>query len=251
LLLFLVARERATILGEFYMSMKFELEAQARENVGKGASRRLRHANKVPAIVYGAGEAAIALTLEHNQLSHAVSNEAFYSRILTLKVEGKDEKVILKAMQRHPAKPRITHLDFLRVRADQKLRMHVPLHFIGADKAPGVKQGGVFSHNISDVEVSCLPADLPEFIEVDVGHFELNHVLHLTELTLPKGVELAALAHGVEGHDLPVVALHIPRVIEEEVPAAPAEGEPAPAEGSAAATPAAAPSASEAKGKKE
>jgi large subunit ribosomal protein L25 len=206
-------------------SIKFELDAQVREDIGKGASRRLRHANKIPAVVYGAGEAAVSLTLDHNQVFHALANEAFYSRILTLKLGSKSEKVILKALQRHPAKPRITHMDFLRVRADQKLHMPVPLHFIDAEKAPGLKEGGVFSHLISDIEISCLPAHLPEFVEVNVGDFVLDQTLHLSELKLPEGVELVAFAHGVEGHDLPVVSLHIPRIIEEEVPLTAAEGE--------------------------
>ncbi len=217
-------------------SITFELEAQVRADIGKGASRRLRHTNKIPAVVYGAGEAAVSLTLDHDKMRHALANEAFYSRILKLNINGKAEKVILKAMQRNPSKPRISHMDFLRVRADQKLHMNVPLHFIGAEGAPGLKDGGVFSHSMSDVEISCLPDDLPEFIAVDVKEFVLDQVLHLSELKLPKGVELVALAHGVEGHDLPVVSLHIPRIIEEEVPVAEAEGEAAaPAEGEAAA----------------
>ncbi len=225
---------------------KFEIDAQLRDDIGKGASRRLRHANKVPAVVYGAGEAAVSLTLDHNQMFHSLTNEAFYSRILTLKINGKGEKVILKAMQRNPAKPRIAHMDFLRVRADQKLHMHVPLHFIGAEDAPGVKEGGVFSHNISDVEVSCLPSNLPEFIEIDLGQFMLDQTMHLSEVKLPHGVELVAFAHGVEGHDLPVVSLHIPRIIEEEPVVEAAEGEEAPAEGEAAQ-----PAGDEAKGSKE
>lgn len=210
---------------------KFEVNASVRHDIGKGASRRLRHADKVPAIVYGAGEPAVSLTLDHNKIFHSLSNEAFYSRILTLKINGKGEKVILKAMQRNPSKPRIAHMDFLRVRADQKLHMHVPLHFTGEENAPGIKEGGVFSHNMSDVEVSCLPADLPEFIAVDLSNFVLDQVMHLSELKLPKGVELVAFAHGVEGHDLSVVSLHIPRIIEEEEPVAAeaAEGEEAPA----------------------
>lgn len=214
---------------------QFEIDAHLRDDIGKGASRRLRHANKLPAVVYGAGEPAVSLTLDHNQMYHSLTNEAFYSRILTLKINGKSEKVILKAMQRNPAKPRIAHMDFLRVRADQKLYMHVPLHFTHAENAPGAKEGGVFSHNISDVEVSCLPANLPEFIEVDLNDFALDQTMHLSELKLPNGVELVAFAHGVEGHDLPVVSLHIPRIIEEEVPVVEAaEGEQAPVEGEAA-----------------
>ncbi len=225
-------------------AIKFELNAEVRENIGRGASRRLRVADKVPAVVYGAGEKPVSLVLDHKKTMHALSHEAFYSHILTINIGKKAEKVILKAMQRHPAKPRILHMDFLRVRADQKLNMRIPLHFKGQEEAPGIKEGAVFSHVISDVEISCLPADLPEFIEVDVSNMVLNDVLHLTHLKLPKGVELVAFAHGVEGHDAPVVSLHIPKIIEEEVvEAAPAEGEegavPAEGEEGAAATPAA------------
>ncbi len=197
--------------------IKFELEADVRADIGKGASRRLRHADKVPAVIYGGGEPAVSLTLDHNKANHALAQEAFYSHILTLKMGSKSEKVILKDVQRHPARPRIAHIDFLRVRADQKLHMHVPLHFTGEEKAPGLGEGGVFSHIMSDVEVTCLPADLPEFIEVDVSGMALDQTIHLSELKLSKGVELAAFVHGVEGHDLPVVSIHIPRIIEEEV----------------------------------
>lgn len=198
-------------------TMKFELEASVRADVGKGASRRLRHADKVPAVIYGGGEKPVSLTLDHNKTLHALSHEAFYSHILNLKVGKTTEKVILKDVQRDPSKPRIAHIDFLRVRADQKLNMHVPLHFIGEEKAPGAKEGGVFSHLMSDIEVTCLPGNLPEFIEVDVSEMALDHTLHLSNLKLPKDVELVAFAHGVEGHDHPVVTIHIPRVIEEEV----------------------------------
>jgi len=200
------------------MSVKFELDAELRADIGKGASRRLRHANQVPAVIYGADQAPISLTLNHDKVKVALAQEAFYSHILTVKVAGKkNEKVILKALQRDPAKPRVMHMDFLRVKADQKLNMNIPLHFIGAEKAPGVKEGGVFSHLMSDVEVSCLPANLPEFIEVDVSAVALNQSVHLSDIKLPKGVELVAFAHGVEGHDQPVVSIHIPRIIEEDV----------------------------------
>ncbi|MCL4405899.1 MAG: 50S ribosomal protein L25/general stress protein Ctc [Firmicutes bacterium] len=212
-------------------NLTFELDAETRNDIGKGASRRLRHANLVPAIIYGAGEKPVSLTLNHDKVAVALSHEAFYSHILTLKVNKKNEKVILKAIQRHPAKPRIQHIDFQRVRADQKLHMHIPLHFLGAEDAPGVKDGGIVTHNMADVEVSCLPADLPEHIEVDVSEMAMNQVIHLSELKLPKGVELVALTHGIEGHDLPVVSIHLPQVEEEpieaveEVVAEGAEGE--------------------------
>lgn len=198
-------------------AIKFELEALIRNDIGKGASRRLRHEDKVPGILYGAGIAPVSVYLDHNKTLHALSHEAFYSHILTLKVEGKEEKVILKDVQRHPAKPRVQHVDFLRIKADQKLHMNVPLHFIGSDKAPGLKDGGVFSHLISDLEISCLPADLPEAIEIDVSGMVLDATLHLSDIKLPKGVEIVALAHGTE-NDQPVVSIHIPRVIEEETP---------------------------------
>jgi len=207
------------------MSIKFELEAEVRTDLGKGASRRLRHTDKVPAIIYGGGETAASITLDHKKIVHALSHEAFYSHILDLKTADKIEKVILKAVQRHPAKPRVQHIDFQRVRADQKLHMHIPLHFIGEAKAPAVAEGGVFSHLLSDVEISCLPANLPEYIEVDVSAMQLDETLHLSNLKLPEGVQIAAFSHGVdEDHDLPVITIHIPRTIEEEEPSE-AEGE--------------------------
>jgi len=206
--------------------IKFELDDTVRQDLGKGASRRLRHTDAVPAVIYGAGQPAVSLTLDHNKVATALAHEAFYSHILTLKIESKPEQVILKAVQRHPAKPRIQHLDFLRIRADQKLHMHIPLHFVGDDVAPGLSEGGVIYHAISDVEVSCLPANLPEFIEVDTSQLKLNETLHLSNLKLPKGVELVAFSHGAEGHDSAVVSIHIPRVIEEEpIEAVAVEGE--------------------------
>jgi len=199
--------------------MKFELEADVRKDVGKGASRRLRHTDKVPAVVYGAGEPAVSITLEHNKVFTAFKNEAFYSSILSLNIEKKKERVVLKAVQRNPAKPRISHIDFLRVRADQKLQMNIPIHFVGEEQAPGLKEGGVISHILSDIEVSCLPDDLPEFIEVDLSGLNLNDSVHLSQIVLPKGVELVAFIHGEEHeHDEAIASLHIPRIIEEEVP---------------------------------
>jgi len=225
-------------------AIKFELDAELRLDVGKGASRRLRHANKIPAVVYGADQAATSLTLDHNKVLVALSHEAFYSHILTLKINNNSEKVILKDVQRDPANPRVTHIDFLRIKANEKLHMRIPVHFIGDDEAPGLKEGGVVYHSVSDVEVSCLPADLPEFLEVDTSGMQLDETLHLSHIKLPKGVELVAFSHGAEGHDLPIVSIHKPRIIEEEVPAveaavegeAPAEGEAAPAADATKAT---------------
>lgn len=206
-------------------SIKFELEAESRNDVGKGASRRLRHANQVPAIVYGAEEAPVSLVLNHDKVAVALAQEAFYSHILTLKHGKKTESVILKAIQRHPSKARIQHIDFLRIRADQKLKMNVPLHFLGEEKAPGVKAGGIFQHLMTDVEVSCLPKDLPEYIEVDVSQLELDQSIHLSEIKLPKNVELVAFAHGVEEHDQAVISIHMPRMVEDIVEEATVEAD--------------------------
>jgi len=206
---------------------KFEVEAAVRNDTGKGASRRLRREEKVPGVVYGGGKAAVSLTLEHKNISKSLDNEAFYSHILVLKSGSEHERVILKDVQRHPYKARILHVDFQRVRSDEKLHMHVPLHFIGGENAPGVKDGaGVMSHIMTDVEVSCFPDDLPEFIEVDVSGLELNQILHLSDLKFPKGVESVELNHE---NDRAVASIHVPRVEEEpvveetEAPIAPSE----------------------------
>lgn len=207
--------------------VSFEVEASVRHDMGKGASRRLRREEKVPGVIYGGGKAPVSLTFEHNKMVKALSNEAFYSHILTLKTNGEAERVILKAVQRHPFKPRVLHVDFQRVRSDVKLHMHVPLHFVGGEEAPGVKDaGGLVSHIMSDVEVSCFPDDLPEFIEVDVSNMQLNDILHLSHLKLPKGIELVDLLHH---NDRAVVSVHLPRAeaepeeIPTEAPTAPAE----------------------------
>lgn len=219
-------------------SIKFELEAETRADVGKGASRRLRHANKVPAVVYGANETPVALTLNHDKVVTALSHEAFYSHILTLKVGTKQEKVILKDIQRHPAKPRINHMDFLRIRADQKLEMRVPIHFLNEEEAPGVKEGGIITHNMTDIEVSCLPDNLPEYIEIDLGSLGMDETIHLADVKVPKGVEFTAMEQDGETHNLPVVSIHKPRIIEEEAVEIVTE-EAAPAAGTVAAAPAA------------
>jgi large subunit ribosomal protein L25 len=193
----------------------FELEATVRHDMGKGASRRLRREAKVPGVIYGGGKAPVSLTIEHKLIAKSLENEAFYSHILTLKTGTESERAILKAVQRHPYKPRIQHVDFQRVRADEKLHMHIPLHFTGGDVAPGVKDGGgLVSHILSDIEVSCLPDNLPEFISVDISAMELNQILHISDIKMPNGVESVALAHG---DDKPVVSVHIPRVEEEPV----------------------------------
>src|SRR3990167_4182000 len=186
---------------------QFELTADVRHDTGKGASRRLRRAEKVPGIVYGGGKTPVSLTLEHKLVSKALENEAFYSHILSLKISGDAERVILKDVQRHAYKPRIMHVDFQRIRADEKLNMHIPIHFIGESVAPGVKAGGNVSHIVTDIEVSCLPDHLPEHFEIDISKMELNQTLHLSDIKLPPNVEIVALTHG---DDKPVVSIHVP-----------------------------------------
>ena len=204
-------------------NLDFNLSAEVRTDLGKGASRRLRHTNKVPAVIYGAGKEPVSITLVHHTLVHHLENEAFYSHILTIDVDGKKEKAVLKDLQRHPAKIAILHADFLRVSDKEKLKMNVPLHFLNEDTAPGVKAGGVITHNVTEVEVLCLPGNLPEYLEIDMGAVEMEQVVHLTDVKLPKGVELTELTHG-EGHDQSVAAIHKTRVAVETEESAEAEG---------------------------
>jgi len=197
------------------MSLSFEIIAETRQDVGKGASRRLRKANKVPAIIYGADQPPQSLTLDHDIMLRNLAQEAFYSHILEVKIDGKPQKAVLKAVQRHPYKARIQHVDLLRTSAKQKLRMHVPLHFLGEDVAPGVKEGGMVSHNLIEAEIECLPADLPEYLEVDISELPLNGLVHLSEIKLPEGVVIPALAQGEE-QDQVVASIHLQRAVEEE-----------------------------------
>lgn len=174
------------------MSEAIKLNAIARKDVGKGASRRLRHADLVPAIIYGGEAEPVQVTLEGKAVRKALESEAFYSQIVTLEVEGAEQPVILKDLQRHPAKEFAMHMDFLRVDATHAINTHVPLHFINEEACAAVKAGGIVSHTRVEVEIKCLPADLPEFIEVDMGEVELGGHIHLSNLTLPAGVELVA-----------------------------------------------------------
>ena len=212
------------------MSESFVVEAELRTDQGKGASRRLRREGKVPGVIYGAGKEPVSISLEQNVLQHQLENEAFYSHILSVKVGKNEEQAILKDLQRHPSKPIIMHVDLQRVSAKEKIRVHVPLHFLNEDTAPGVKAGGLVSHHITEVEVSCLPKDLPEFLEVDLGGLDLEGNVHLSEIPLPKGVELVELLHG-EGHDQSVVTIHLPRGAKEEVEEGEAEEAAATGEG--------------------
>ena len=207
------------------MENLFEVQAELRTDTGKGASRRLRHAGQVPAIMYGAEEEAVSLTLNHNKFIRHLEEDAFYAHILTIAVDGKKHQVVLKDLQRHPTSDmKIMHADFLRVSAKVAMTMNVQLHFVGDDVSPGVKDGGKVSHLISDVEISCLPKDLPEFIEVNTAELELDASIHLSELVLPKGVTLTALAHAQDeeleegsrsAYDQAVVSIHTPRAAAE------------------------------------
>jgi large subunit ribosomal protein L25 len=191
-----------------------ELQAEARDPRGRAGSRALRRNGKVPAVVYGAGQAPQAIALDHNSLLREMSQPAFYTSILTVKIGSETQSVVVKEVQRHPVKPVVVHLDFQRIVADQAITLNVPLHFVGEDVAKGVKeQGGVVEHLATDVEVICLPRHLPEFIEVDISHLELNQILHLSDLTLPEGVRLVALEHQ---QNLPVVTIAQPRREEAE-----------------------------------
>ena len=191
------------------MAEEFDLIAEIREDQGKGASRRLRREGKVPAIIYGAGRPPRSLAFDHNKVLRQLENESFYSSVLTIKVGEKAQAAILKDLQRHPARNLILHMDLQRIVEDEAIRMNVPLHFIGEEVAPGVKLGGgKVAHLMTDVEVTCLPKDLPEFIEVDVSELELDQMVHMSELKLPAGVEIPVLAQGPE-HDQAVVAIHV------------------------------------------
>ncbi len=192
------------------MSDEFIVNAELRADQGKGASRRLRRLeNKVPAILYGVdGKDPVALSLKDNEIKKSLTNEAFYSHILTIQYDGKEESAILKDLQRHPARGDVMHADFLRVTKDQAIHVNAPLHFINEDTCKGVKLGGgTISHQMVEVEIICLPGDLPEYIEVDMLDVDIETIVHLSDLVLPKGVTIAALQHG-EDHNLPVASVH-------------------------------------------
>ena len=214
------------------MSVDFNVQAETRTDVGKGASRRLRHAGKIPGVLYGAGKDAVSLTIDHDHMLHHLEHEAFYSHILSVSVDNKAEKAVLKDVQRHPSKPKILHVDFLRVSETEKISMHVPLHFINESTAKGVKEsGGAISHLMSSVDIICLAKDLPEYIEVDVANLDVGESLHLSDIKLSEGVEIPALAQGPD-HDLPIVSIHAKKkgADEDEVAKPAEEGGEAPAE---------------------
>ena len=200
------------------MADDFDLIAEYRDDMGKGASRRLRREGKVPAILYGGGRPPRNLAFDHNRVVQQLENESFYSSVLSVKVGGKEQAVILKDLQRHPAKRQILHMDLQRIREDEEIRMNVPIHFLNEDIAPGVKQGGgKVSHLMTDVEVVCLPKHLPEYFEVDIADLELNEMRYISDIPLPEGVTIPALAQGEEANQ-PIVSIQIIKevVIEEE-----------------------------------
>ncbi len=220
------------------MRIAFSFSAEPREAQGKGASRRLRHMHKVPAILYGGHAQAEPLALEHHKLLTVIADERFYSSIVQLKIGERTQEAIVKDVQMHPAKNQIVHVDLQRVTENEPIRLHVPIHFAGEAGSPGVKtQGGVVSHMLTDVEIVCLPKDLPEYLELDLSQMNINETKFLADIPLPSGVSIPHLAY----RNAPVVSIHSPRVAEAEPiaeAAAPAEG--APAAAGAAAAPAAA-----------
>lgn len=218
------------------MSDQIELTAQLRTDMGKGASRRLRReADLVPAVMYGAGKDAVALSIAHKDLHRACENEAFFSQIITIKAGKEETQAIIKDLQRHPARDRILHADFYRVRMDQEITVEVPLHFLNEERCVGVRQhGGQISHNMTSLEISCLPGNLPEFIDVDVEQLDIGDTIHMSGIRLPEGVAITAL-QAAEVLDQIVVSVHERRLeeVEEEVEAEAAEAGEAEAEGEA------------------
>lgn len=214
------------------MAAEFELQAEVRADLGKGASRRLRlQADLVPAIIYGAGQDPQSLSIAHKDLIKATENEAFFSHILTINVAGDKQNAIIKDLQRHPSKSRILHADFQRILLDQAITVEVPFHFLNEESCVGVKiGGGQISHNMSQITISCLPGDLPEYIEVDLADVDIGEALHMSQVNLPEGVTIPALAQGAD-YDQVVVSVNINKRAEAEKAAEEAaeEGEDTPA----------------------
>ena len=203
----------------------FELVLEPRTELGKGATRRLRREGKVPAIVYGGGSDPKTYCVPVNVIRKQLENEAFYSTLLTVKTPDGSESAVLKDLQRHPATSEVTHIDLLRASATQILNMRIPLHFINEASAPGRIAGGVVQHALIDVDVTCMAKDLPEYLEIDLGNLELGQGVHLSDITLPEGVELTALGHGEDSQDLMVASIVAPASAEEDEVAEGEEGE--------------------------
>jgi len=198
------------------MSSNHVLNAQPRDVSGTRASRRQRRDSYVPAVVYGAGKDSETVTLDHDQVMHSLEREAFHSAIIDLRTEGGSQQVILREVQMHPYRPLVLHMDFQRIKASETLHMKIPLHFEGSDVAPGVKvDGGILAHTMTELDITCLPKDLPEYIAVDVSTLGMNESLHLSDVQLPEGVELTVTAYH-EGEDPTVATITAPKVVEEE-----------------------------------
>lgn len=196
--------------------MEYNVNAELRSDRGRTAARRLRNHDKVPAVLYGAGKDSVSLTLEANEIKDLLSQEAFHSSILTIRAGAETAQAVLRDYALHPYKPKVMHVDFQRVRATEKMHMSVPLHFVGEDEAPGVRlEDGIVSHLFNEVDVTCLPKDLPSYLEVDVSALGINESLHLSDIKLPEGVELTALMHGEE-EDHAIVSISHAKVVEEE-----------------------------------
>ncbi|WP_024298669.1 50S ribosomal protein L25/general stress protein Ctc [Methylomicrobium lacus] len=197
------------------MSNVFEFVAQARGQSGKNAARNVRRQGSVPAVIYGGHQDPQMLVLNHNEVIKHLEHEAVYSHILDVTIDGKTEKAVLKGVQRNPARFQILHLDFMRVSMSEAIKVHVPLHFINESTSVGGKKGGVAAHALADVEVSCLPGVLPEFIAVDLANLDVGGSIHLSDLVLPAGIEIVALSQGAD-HDLPVVSMMPGKASQEE-----------------------------------
>ncbi|WP_025772514.1 50S ribosomal protein L25/general stress protein Ctc [Thioalkalivibrio sp. HK1] len=201
---------------------EFEVLATTRPDKGTGSSRRLRREGRIPAILYGGGDDALAIAVDGNRIHRQLQNEAFIAHVLTIKIEDKESQAVLKAVQRNPATHRITHLDFQRISAQSEIHIHVPLHFLNEEQCAGKKAGGVVTHLLVEVEIGCLPKDLPEFIEIDLSNLNIGESVHLSELPLPDGVRLMTLAHNPD-NDQPVVSVQHPQKVEEDRSAAETE----------------------------
>ncbi|AKO51765.1 50S ribosomal protein L25 [Marinobacter psychrophilus] len=208
------------------MSQDFVIEAFPRDDQGRGASRRLRREErKIPAIIYGGHKEAVPISIWHNELKKALENEAFYSRVLTIELNGKKESVILKDLQRHPYKPLLSHADFQRINKDEEIFVHVPLHLVNEETAPAIKTfGGVAFRLMTQVEVACLPQNLPEFIEIDLFDVEMDGIVHMSDLKLPEGVRIPALQHGAE-QDQAVVTINKPKGVKTDAAGDEEDGE--------------------------
>lgn len=197
------------------MTSVFEFVAKNREKAGKGVARGVRRAGAVPAVIYGGKSAPQMLVLNHNEVIKHLNHEAVYSHVLDVIVDGKAEKALLKDVQREPAGVKILHLDFMRINMDEQVKVHVPLHFINEEKSVGVKKGGVATHSLVDIEITSLPGNLPDYIEVDLTDLDVAESIHLSDIKLPAGVEIVALSQGAD-HDLPVVSILASRASKEE-----------------------------------